>query len=281
MFKFHYPQVYFSGSESGSATVPAAGGPPVPAVETGGVAPPVPEPVVGAGGSPPEGQAAGGSAPVVASPPDWALQRIDEQTRQLRERDARIADMERQLAADTKEGVPASEVQQRATLIAAQTKFDEDCSKVASKGQEVFKDFSAVMTNFQRIGGTTTPFLLAMLEQDEPERVIYELGKDLGEATRIMKLDPVRQAAAITKYALKLGNKTPVVVDPPVVVPEKIAEGAAPRLTSGSPALPGVVGTGRGNGGPARLDDNSVPMDKWVEERNKSAWDRQPRRRRG
>ena len=263
-----------------TATLPVATEVVVPAVVQPAPSATAAEPTGGAPGSPaevPQAVAAPQTAAPAArpEPPSWALERIDELTRKARLAEERAANAERAAAEARagKPGLPVEEVQRQAQALASAQNFERECATVHQAGKSAFADFDAQMGNFQRIGGTNPVFLAGVLEQgpDAP-RVIYELSKDLGEASRIMQLDPVRQAAAITRYAMKL--------------PPNVAQPAAPAAPAaaslGAPiaavALPGVIGTGRTTGSSTRLDDPRTSMSDWVAERNKAAWDKRGRK---
>jgi len=103
------------------------------------------------------------------------------------------------------------------------------------------------MANFGRIGGASPALVHAVLAQGEAgHKVMYALSKDLGKATQLMQMDPVRLTAAVTKFAMEVTEKSKSSTSPP---------------PPSAPPVPPVVGGGRGAGsGSVRLDDPTVSM---------------------
>lgn len=231
--------------------------------------------LAGAGSVPASGATADPTPTVVATPPRWANDRIDNLTARLRDAEERRVEAETRLAA-VQAGKPnqidPELVRQQATILAVEQNFQKDCEVVAATGTVEFPDFQAQMLNFQRLGGTTRPFLEAVLAQDEPSRVIYELAKNPELSNTILQMPAVRAAAAISKFAAKL--------------PAKAATGAAapgaqtPARTPAGEPIPVVIagGTARTE---SRLDDEKLSNAEWMAKRNKEAWDTKPRRRAG
>lgn len=129
--------------------------------------------------------------------------------------------------------------------------FNVRCNEVFEAGQKAFPDFAESVSNLQMLGvirPDDATFLSAVLEADEPEKVLHELAKDPEEALRIATLPPVRQAAALVKMSVKLAApKAPT-----------------PKPVSAAPAPIEPIGGATDKG----FDpfDESLSTDEWIAE---------------
>ena len=156
--------------------------------------------------------------------PDWRDRRIGEQ--QARIRDLR-AQLERFQAA-TQPGAnppqpPAqpytagppnaaqieAEIQQRANAMAAQQEFNRRCNETAEVGRRAYADFDVKVNKLVGLVDGNDPsavmnynqFLNAAMETGEASKLIYALGGDLNEASRILSLPPLKMAVELTKMS--------------------------------------------------------------------------------
>ena len=203
-----------------------------------------------------------------ASPPEtpkapaaepWFMQRIGKLQAEKTARDAKIAELEAKLATPapaapsgartyTPEEIDAVALQ-RATVLAAQTKFNEDCNKVYAQGLAAHSDFAQKLESYTKtFGGLTQPLIEALLEQEAPHEVLYGLTANLEEATKLVGLSPTRAAAALTKFALKQAEE------------RRGAKGGQSRTP---PPVGEDVSTRRGNG-EWSLENPDTPMEEWV-----------------
>jgi|SRR5882724_6399493 len=144
------------------------------------------------------------------------------------------------------------EVERRATNKAAENEFNRTCNTVYETGKAAHDDYDKALQNFQKLGGLPVDTTQMILETDNPSEVLYALGNDLDEAQRIMELPPIRRAAALIKYGVKLtaaGGKKE----------EKIS-GALP------PIKPPRTGGGKGD---TDLYSDSTDISEWMKQRNK------------
>lgn len=196
----------------------------------------------GSGGTaPPEAEAGGTGTEAPADPADpapgapaqtpWQQRRIDTLTAQWREeqrqRQALQTELDTaraQIAAQSQPGAsggtapgPAAaeaagaftqvDLDRLANARAAEMVFVERCNTLHGQGVAEYKDFGAKIEAFKNLGGLPNPMLEAVLEVPNGHKVLYELAGDLNEASRIMAIpNPIRQAAAIATYAMKLGQ---------------------------------------------------------------------------
>ena len=143
--------------------------------------------------------------------------------------------------------VPVSEVERRANEIAQARTFTDQCNKIYTEGKGVHADFDARIADVAPFGGLTGPMVEAAMEMDNPHEVLYGLMQDLEKFAEISTMSPVRQAAAIAKFAS--------------------ARAPAPaKKTNAPPPVRPVVGGGRVPAEPA-LDDDNLPMEKWMAQR--------------
>lgn len=121
----------------------------------------------------------------------------------------------------------------------AEAGFKEFGEKVFKEGIELLRD---------AVGGFPPEFIEAVLEIDEEAapKVFMALTKDLEETQRLLTLPSHKQAVALTKLVSKV--KTPAKVKVQSTAPEPIT----PQL-----------GGGKSRSTP-NLEDETLPMDKWV-----------------
>ena len=164
------------------------------------------------------GAAAGAAATSAAPAGDWRDKRIAKLTAQLREAQAKAAGA----TAGAKPGeaaagdvVPASEVDrlanERAAVLAAQAEFNSRCNAAALAGRQAFGDaqFNSRVEGLKQLmdredavsQATYFAFLEAALDTGEGPRLIFELGGDLNEASRIMGLPPVKMGIELERRA--------------------------------------------------------------------------------
>ena len=110
--------------------------------------------------------------------------------------------------------------EQLAAQKAAETKFNEDCNRVAAEGKAAYKDdFDAALHNLRLAGVTTPENLDAIISTGDGARLIVELGANPAEAARILSMPP-------TLRAIELGKRSALK-----------AAAAAPAPTNGSPRV--------------------------------------------
>ena len=178
--------------------------------------------------------------PATPEPPqqtDWRDRRIGEQQQRLRERNARIAELEAQLRvaggqppAQPGQGngtqqpqyqqqppptFPQGDIQRQineaAERMAANREFNRRCDEVAEQGRRAYQGFDARVQRLAGLIDNNDPiqvqrynnFLSAALETGQAARLVFDLGGDLNEAARIMALDPMRMAVELTKLSAR------------------------------------------------------------------------------
>lgn len=234
-----------------------------------------------------QGQSGGASAAQLPPTlPNWAVERIDTVTRQMRDKERELELKNQELENLRKQLTPTpqaqatsqpildeAEINRRAQLQAQTMAFNAECDAVVAKGTEAFPDFSQVIGAYRNLGGLTVPFMQALLAVDDPHEVVYELAKDLGKAQQIMTLPPTKAAAALTKFQTQLAAKKAPKPD----AEDKTDAQAQPQVQAPAP-LPARVGAGNGAAARVvRLDDDNVPVSDWIKARNKELSDRRRR----
>lgn len=224
--------------------------------------------------------------------PAWAESRISTITRKYRDEEraralaeAKMAELQGRLDAiglGTPQGAGTgagsanppgdieSQIQTRAASLAETARFTEQCNDIARKGGAAFADFGEVIKNYGTyLGGLPNSIIEGALETDDPHITIYELGKDMAEATRIAGLSPARQAAAVARFAGKLAKSAPATVAGNALA--AAVGGSTPAVLP--PPIQAKVGSannGTGRQGAVRLDDEKVSMEDWIKTRNES-----------
>lgn len=256
---------FLAGADATPAPEPAASPEPEPAAE---------EPETKAE---PEAKAEDAKAEPDAEKPKqtpWFQKRIDDLTREKwDERRAREAlqqerDNYRQALEKLRnpEGQPAAQADQqpkgmtqadfdkavadRAAQLAQQRAFDESCNKVFEEGSKSFPDFQDALSNFKLLGGLPPVLIEAAIETDNAANVLYQLGKNPGEADRILRMSPTKMAVAVAKLASKPAEPLSVSKAPPPIKP--------------------IAGNGK-----VETDPEKMPVEQWMK------WDeeRQAKRR--
>jgi hypothetical protein len=206
---------------------------PVADAEVGGEAPP-PEP-----------------ADTSAQPPKGLLDRIGQLTRQKRELEERLAQVEQYRQAPQQGEVDPRdinlEIQYQAQQLAKQQAWKDTTDRVWNEGLQKYGDWAAQLNMMSQIlGGIPTTLTEAAIETGMPHEVLYHLAKNPDEAARIAMLSPTKQAVAVAKVAGSLNS------------PKRVSSAPAP-------ISPKVSGNGSA---PASLDDPNLSMDEWARLRN-------------
>ncbi len=186
--------------------------------------------------------------------------RISELTAQSKEREraleearARIAELERanqkpqesveevEVASDL---LPASVVRDLAIKegqrIAAEQQFNTNCNKAFEDGIKSYTDFKEAMDNFGALGGLETDVIEDALATGAAHQVLYDLGNNLDEAVRLLKLPRARRIAEFTKMTLKTAPK--------------------PAVSRASPPIKPLNGNAKKDFDPM---DTSIPDEEW------------------
>lgn len=181
--------------------------------------------------------------PAVDEPPrqDWRDRRLGEQQQRLRERNARIAELEARIAQYEGQGgqppqpgtqpqygqqptyqpagAPQGDIQRQineaAARMAATQEFTRRCNEVAEGGRRQYQNFDARVTrlvglidaNDQQQVLRYNSFLEAAMNTGQASRLIYELGGDLDEASRIMAMNPQGMQHELTRLSMRNGTE--------------------------------------------------------------------------
>lgn len=122
-----------------------------------------------------------------------------------------------QVRTDARAAKPLSpeELQRLVNEESQRQQFDKRCNDAVADGRKAHADFDKVVLGDlssispvldQRSGRPVlpTPLVEAALETGNAPEVLYALGQDISEASRIMALRPVAQAVELAKFAAKL-----------------------------------------------------------------------------
>jgi len=187
-------------------------------------------------------------------------------------KDKRIAKLTARLAAAQKaeptQPDPTEDFNRRVAEAAAQqvatNEYNRKCNEAAKKGKELFgADFDTALTQLRSLVNENDPeevgaynqFINAGLETEHLPELISLLGNDLGEASRILALPPVKMGIELAKLALA----------EPKAAPEPVSELRKPIRP---------VGGGRGDhlavdpADPSRAD--SLSTAEWMKRREAS-----------
>jgi len=132
--------------------------------------------------------------------------------------------------------------------------FNRKSNEAYSSGKATHADWDATVGAINQLGPEVMlPLVSAALETEAPTEVIYHLGKNLDEASRIMALanNPVRMGMEISKLATKVAKPPP-----------------APRPVSSAPAPITPVSP---NGGVPDKPTSEMTMDEWMAWRKRTS----------
>lgn len=163
-------------------------------------------------------------------PNGWALKRISELTRQRHEAErkaeastgeaARYRMLVEQLRAgntdETTDVTPQQPniddlVEKRAAEKAQHQAIAERGQSVSKVGAEQYPDFQSAVVTLDALG-ISQDSVESILGMDDAHKVIYALGKNPEEASRILSLPPVQQGRELERLALKAAQPAPKAV---------------------------------------------------------------------
>lgn len=163
-------------------------------------------------------------------PNAWALKRISELTRQRHEAErkaeastgeaARYRMLVEQLRAggeaDATDVTPQQPnidelVEKRAAEKAQHQAIAERGQSVSKVGAEQYPDFQSAVVTLDALG-ISQDSVESILGMDDAHKVIYALGKNPEEASRILSLPPVQQGRELERLALKAAQPAPKAV---------------------------------------------------------------------
>ncbi len=158
-------------------------------------------------------------------PNGWAIKRIGALTAGKHDAERRAAaateeaERYRQLVEAMREGGTdaAAQPQQpnidelvakRAEQIAQQQQSAERGQAVSKVGAETYPDFMGAVKTLDALG-ITNEQVQSLLGMDDAHKVIYSLGKNPDEASRILSLPPLQQGRELERLALKAAASPP------------------------------------------------------------------------
>jgi hypothetical protein len=154
----------------------------------------------------------------------------------------------------------AEDVQREAQRLAVtqgrQLAMRQTLDNAVAAGRTKYQDFDAVTSMLTR-GAPLPPVILDALVANHSEGicdaqdVVYALGKNLGEADRILSLPPERQAIALTRFALDVKAKTSQTVNP------------LTRTSQAPPPIQTQVDTS-GGGSTGDIYDENLPVEEFM-----------------
>lgn len=127
------------------------------------------------------------------------------------------------------------EFQQEAARVAEENDYNSRANAAVSAGrQEYGGDFDAALALFQSLGPDNQiprDVVDAMLETGSAHRVAYALGKNPEEAIRLLNMPAgPRRAAAVTKFALTMGQAGNRVSGAPAPIVPQVGSGGAGEI---------------------------------------------------
>jgi hypothetical protein len=144
--------------------------------------------------------------------------------------------------------------EQRARDLAAVQQFDVRANQSYNEGKQLYGDFDNALTDLRaNFGPQDKDFVEAVLDTGAGAQVLYEMGKKPEVAARLLGMQGRQRDMALAQLAYELRQRP-----------------RAPTTTGAPPPInPSVTGAGGQpfNGTP----DPSMPLERWIELRNKQA----------
>lgn len=146
-------------------------------------------------------------------------------------------------------------VEERANEKIHAQKFNTRCDSIFDEGVKDYPDFKESIDNLRVLGATDVKnnpgFLNAVIELDSAHKVLHHLGKNPEITEKIMAMAPAKMAIELARVEASLTKPK----EKPV---SKVPEPIKPLGANNAKKAPD-------------LNDNDLPIDKWIEERNKQA----------
>jgi hypothetical protein len=158
--------------------------------------------------------------------------------------------------APTQRPLTFADVQQQAAQLAAAQEFNTRVNELVVAGRAAHPDFDAAIGDLKRITGDNpnNAFVQAAMDSGEASEVLYSLGKNPGEADRILSLPLSRQIVEITRFADGLRAKRTAAANPePSRAPQAITPKVSGRATE-----------------EMALDDPKLPLREFIRRRNEA-----------
>lgn len=201
-----------------------------------------------------------------AKTPKWVQRRIDQLTREKYEERRQREALEATLASMRTAGTESTEtssvqsqptqaeidarVQQAAREQLKVQQFNDACNRAYEAGKKEFKDFDDSLRNFGMLGGLPQEFLEIASTMPDGHKVLYALGKNPEEASRVLSLPPLQMAMELARVSDKV-TKQPT------------------KAVSGAPApIQPVDGTAKGSSEPP---ENINDWMRWRNENRRKA----------
>ena len=159
-------------------------------------------------------------------------------------------DFQRAVRAEA-ERVAREEMTKREREAAARA-FNEGCNRIFEEGKKLAPDFEDALKNLGSIGALNEANLEMIIATENGAQLLYDLGADPEEATRVFSLPPA-------KLAFELGRR----------IAAKPQKAAAPVSKAPPPVRP-VEGTARVSAVPRDDDDEQTYFQKRIAERRKA-----------
>lgn len=102
---------------------------------------------------------------------------------------------------------------------ASAASFNKAADDVYAAGTKDFPDFENAVSNLRMLGHMNYATVEAAMATDNPQKVLYEIGKNAAEAERIMALPPFKMAIEFAKLAAKAPPKKEVSSAPAPITP--------------------------------------------------------------
>jgi hypothetical protein len=166
----------------------------------------------GAGGEPTPAVTRSAPEPMAEPAPtgaSWMPGRIATLTAKLHQAKAQLEALKPKPEGTQALQLTEADVESRAAQIADSMAFNDECNREAKKGIAEFGD--AFKTRIANLASLVDPddryryntFLRAALDTEAGAKVLYTLGGNIEEATRIISLSPTKMAVELAKIAMQ------------------------------------------------------------------------------
>lgn len=100
--------------------------------------------------------------------------------------------------------IPQDEIQRQARALRDQERYQEQLQSTNSAGESEYKDkWGKALDKLATFGTVDPADMTAILNTDNPAKVLYELGSNPAEYQRLMDLPPAKRLTEIVKISMK------------------------------------------------------------------------------
>jgi hypothetical protein len=159
------------------------------------------------------------------------LERIRRENEDLRQLAQARAEGKEPPAAPKQPNVPQDEIQRQARALREQERYQEQLTSTNSAGETTYGDkWGKALDKLATFGTVDPADMTAILNTDNPAKVLFELGSNPAEYQRIMDLPPAKRLTEIVKISMKEAPKPAPNISKAPPPTESVSNRATPEV---------------------------------------------------